>query len=171
MANWKQITIFITHDILTNDKNPHGYLLLQLLRSYLILDTYASLEVHTTETLEKGEEALGYYAAIMQVGQHFITGLSSKIFLQVWDRNTLMQLNMTVKKPGTFRRTTHMPICLQIFLQKESHGVITQKSMKACMGHSKTPINSGQTFVIFQSRYLLKVFIDKCEHLYFYNNK
>jgi hypothetical protein len=72
MANWKfEITIFITHDILTNDKNPHGYLLLRLLRRYLILDTYASLEVHTTETLEKGEEALRHYAAVMQVWATF----------------------------------------------------------------------------------------------------
>ena len=82
MADRKhEITTFITHDILTNDKNPDGYLLLRLLRCYLILDTYASMEVHTTETLEKGEEALRYYAAIMQVGQHFTTSLSSEICL------------------------------------------------------------------------------------------
>jgi hypothetical protein len=62
-----KITLFITHDILTNNKHSNGYLLLQLLRSYLILDTYASLEVHTTETLEKGEEALRCYSEIMQV--------------------------------------------------------------------------------------------------------
>ena len=75
MANWKhEITHFITHDILTIDENPHGYILLWPLWSYLILDTYASLEVHTTETLEKGEEALRHYAAIMQVlEQHFTT--------------------------------------------------------------------------------------------------
>ena len=65
-----KITLFITHNILTNDKHSHGYLLLQLLRSYLIIDTvdtYASLEVHMTETLAKGEEALRHYSAIMQV--------------------------------------------------------------------------------------------------------
>ena len=62
-----KITLFITHDILTNEKHAHGYLLLQLLRSYLILDTYASLEVHTTETLAKGEEALKCYSEIMEV--------------------------------------------------------------------------------------------------------
>lgn len=172
MVDWKhKITIFITHDILTNDKNPHGYLLLRLLRSYLILDTYASLEVHTSETLEKGEGVLRHYAAIMQVEQNFATGLSSEICLHVWDRNILKQLNLTVKKAGTFQRTTHMPICLQILLQKESHGVIIQKSMKACISHSKIHINSDQTFVILQSRYLLMVFIDKNESLYFYNNK
>lgn len=62
-----KITLYITHDILTNDENPHGYLLLQLLRSYLILDTYASLEVHTEETLAKGAEALRHYSEIMEV--------------------------------------------------------------------------------------------------------
>lgn len=67
---------FITHDFLTNDKNPEGYILLQLLRSYLILDMYASLEVHTTETLKKGEDALKHYAKIMQVGK-----ISQQIYL------------------------------------------------------------------------------------------
>jgi hypothetical protein len=75
--------IFITHDILTNEKYPHGYLILQLLRSYHILDMYASLEVHTAETLEEGEEALKHYSAIMKVGKHFTIGLSSEICLQV----------------------------------------------------------------------------------------
>lgn len=77
MANWKhEITIFITHDILTNEENPEGYILLQLLRSYLILDTYASLEVHTTETLEKGEKALRHYGNIMQV-----SNISQQVYL------------------------------------------------------------------------------------------
>jgi hypothetical protein len=62
-----KISLYITHDILTHDKHPHGHLLLQLLRSYLILDTYASLEVHTEETLAKGEQALRCYSEIMEV--------------------------------------------------------------------------------------------------------
>jgi hypothetical protein len=61
-----KMSIFITHDIVS-ETSPHGQLLLQLLRSFLILDTYTSMEVHTTETLQKGEEELLHYSEIMQV--------------------------------------------------------------------------------------------------------
>jgi len=62
-----KMSIFITHDIVSDKNSPHGHLLLQLLRSFLILDTYTSMEVHTTETLQKGEEELLHYSEIMQV--------------------------------------------------------------------------------------------------------
>jgi hypothetical protein len=62
------MSIFITHDIVSDKtRSPHGQLLLQLLRSFLILDTYTSMEVHTTESLQKGEEELLRYSEIMQV--------------------------------------------------------------------------------------------------------
>ena len=63
-----EMSIFITHDIVSDKTwSPHGQLLLKLLQSFLILDTYTSMEVHTTETLQKGEEELLCYSEIMQV--------------------------------------------------------------------------------------------------------
>ena len=60
--------IFITHDIVFDKtRSPHGQLLLKLLRSFLILNTYTSMEVHMTETPQKGEEELLCYSEIMQV--------------------------------------------------------------------------------------------------------
>jgi hypothetical protein len=62
------MSIFITHDIVSDKtRSPHGQLLLRLLRSFLILDTYTSMEVHTTETLQNGEKELLRYSEIMQV--------------------------------------------------------------------------------------------------------
>jgi hypothetical protein len=78
-----------------------------------------------------------------------------------------MQLSGTVKKTGTFQKTTHMLICLRIFLRKELHGDIIQRSMKACMVLSKIHISYGQTFANLQSRYLLWILIGKCANFYF----
>ena len=62
------MSIFIIHDIVSDKtRSPHGQLLLKLLQSFLILNTYTSMEVHTTETLQKGKEELLRYSEIMQV--------------------------------------------------------------------------------------------------------
>ena len=63
-----KMSIFITHDIVSDKTwSPHGQLLLKLLWSFLILNTYTSMEVHMTQTLQKGEEELLHYSEIMQV--------------------------------------------------------------------------------------------------------
>ncbi|KAK0184532.1 hypothetical protein F5146DRAFT_1006521 [Armillaria mellea] len=47
----KQI-LFVVHNIITKQQDSHGYLLLKCIRSYLELDMYSNLHVHTTETLQ-----------------------------------------------------------------------------------------------------------------------
>ena len=39
------------HNVLEHNQSKDGYLLLCILRSYLILDLYASMDVHTAETI------------------------------------------------------------------------------------------------------------------------
>ena len=80
-----------------------------------------------------------------------------------------MQLPGTVKKTGTFQKTTHMLICLRIFLWKELHGDIIQRSMKACMVLSKIHTSYGQIFMNLQNRYLLWILIGKCANFLFFN--
>lgn len=59
-----KVILFAAHNILVSRR---GRLLLQCLRSYLELDMYASLQVHTEETLKAGREELLNYAALMKV--------------------------------------------------------------------------------------------------------
>lgn len=71
-----QIALFVTHDILVGN-NYRGYLLLCLLQSYLFLDTYASLEVYTMDTLELGQKELERYSLIMEVSNSYFMALDS----------------------------------------------------------------------------------------------
>ncbi|PCH43343.1 hypothetical protein WOLCODRAFT_86231, partial [Wolfiporia cocos MD-104 SS10] len=60
------IVIFGAYNILTPQKHPKGYLLLQCLRSYLNLDMYLGLEVHTSETITAGEKELLTWSKLIE---------------------------------------------------------------------------------------------------------
>jgi hypothetical protein len=55
------------HNIFTKEKTARGYLLLKLMRSYLELDMYASLTVHTESTIKKGREELLTFEKLLHV--------------------------------------------------------------------------------------------------------
>ncbi|EDR03927.1 uncharacterized protein LACBIDRAFT_306610 [Laccaria bicolor S238N-H82] len=56
--NREKILIFSIHNIFTKDGCPRGYQLLKLMCSYLELDMYASLTVHTETTIQNGRKEL-----------------------------------------------------------------------------------------------------------------
>jgi len=58
---------FISHQVLTRKNSPLGYLLLQCIRTFQILDMYLMLEVHTEATIEAGHHELINLAKLMQV--------------------------------------------------------------------------------------------------------
>ena len=49
-----------------------GYLLLKALRCFIEVDIYASLEVHTEETIALGREKLVHFYELMNVSVPFI---------------------------------------------------------------------------------------------------
>lgn len=58
------MALFALHNVLTDTQ---GYLLLQCLQSYLELDMYASLEVHTEQTLKDGRQELKHFSLLINV--------------------------------------------------------------------------------------------------------
>jgi hypothetical protein len=54
--------------VLIEDENPVAYLLLRCLRSYSILDMYAALEVHTSDTIAAAEAEVLRFSSLMRVG-------------------------------------------------------------------------------------------------------
>lgn len=65
--HWIQIIVFASHNILTEELTPRGYLLLQLIRSYLELDMYASLTVHTDTMLAAGRKEMLIFDKLLKV--------------------------------------------------------------------------------------------------------
>lgn len=62
-----KILVFTAHNILTPEESPHGYHLLQLIRSYIELDMYASLVMHSVDTIAAGEQELLNYHRLLEV--------------------------------------------------------------------------------------------------------
>ena len=61
--------MFMSHNVLTKDNSPAVFILLQLLRSYLELDMFASLCVQTESTLDIGKNELRNFEQLVQVNQ------------------------------------------------------------------------------------------------------
>ena len=62
-----QIVIYGAYNILTEEDSEEGYLVLRIIRSYLELDMYASLTIHTEVTLAAGREELLRYSDLIKV--------------------------------------------------------------------------------------------------------
>lgn len=66
-STWFKVIIYGSHNVLDASTSPEGYQLLILMRSYLELDMYASLTMHTEATLVKGQEELVTFDKALQV--------------------------------------------------------------------------------------------------------
>ncbi|KAG1844860.1 hypothetical protein F4604DRAFT_1884369 [Suillus subluteus] len=62
----KQI-MYASQNILTRNEDKAGYALLRCIASYLELDMYISLDVHTTDTIAAGEAELLVYQKLLEV--------------------------------------------------------------------------------------------------------
>ena len=58
---------FVAHTALTESDNPLGYLLLRCHRQYLVVDMYAGLEVHTSNTIQEGCSAVRAFGELILV--------------------------------------------------------------------------------------------------------
>jgi hypothetical protein len=59
--------IFVSHNVLTEKESPIGYSMLRVLRSYLDLDMWESLEVQTSDTIEQGRQSVTKFSVALQV--------------------------------------------------------------------------------------------------------
>ncbi|THH15034.1 hypothetical protein EUX98_g9526 [Antrodiella citrinella] len=66
--------IFASHNVLTEGEDRLGYLLLQIIRSYLEINIYLSLEVHTEETLAAGEAELLRFSDLLKDFEQITAG-------------------------------------------------------------------------------------------------
>ncbi|TFK39111.1 hypothetical protein BDQ12DRAFT_698231 [Crucibulum laeve] len=66
-----KMSIFVTHNLISANTSPNGYLLLKCLQSYLNLDMYAALEVHTEITLKDAQQELHRFMRLINKNWSF----------------------------------------------------------------------------------------------------
>ena len=62
----------MAYNVLSAENSQEGFLLLQTMRSYLELDMYASLTMHTEATIAAGRAELQTYNSLVQVSKAVI---------------------------------------------------------------------------------------------------
>jgi hypothetical protein len=63
--------------MLTEANSPNGYLLLQVLRTYLTIDSFAAMEVHTEDTIKEGRSEIATFKQKMDVCSSYQSHLMS----------------------------------------------------------------------------------------------
>ena len=53
--------------VLTEANSPNRYLLLQVLRSYLMIDSFSAMEVHTEDTIKDGQKEIENFKRLIDV--------------------------------------------------------------------------------------------------------
>ncbi|TFK18477.1 hypothetical protein FA15DRAFT_253053 [Coprinopsis marcescibilis] len=61
-----KVLVYATHTLFNSDRKSPGFLLLKLVRSYLMLDMYASLLCHTEETIKGAENELRLFEQLLK---------------------------------------------------------------------------------------------------------
>jgi hypothetical protein len=87
-----QVLIFASHHILTQNNCPDGFLLLKLLCSYLELDMYASLTVHTDVTIELGKAEFLRFDEVLQVSAWITVVTKTNLLINIILRLTIEQI-------------------------------------------------------------------------------
>ena len=84
--------MFVLHPTFHRSSDPTGYLLLRVIHSYIEVDMYISLDVHTEKTIDAGREAVKKFYDLLDVSFSSTTSALSLLteleIYQVQSRNT-----------------------------------------------------------------------------------
>ncbi|KAG2110154.1 hypothetical protein BD769DRAFT_1630365 [Suillus cothurnatus] len=64
--NILKMILYAAHDVVTEEDCPLGYLLLRCIRLYIEVDMYASLEVHTSDTIREGRNVVQMFSVFLK---------------------------------------------------------------------------------------------------------
>ncbi|KAG1726199.1 uncharacterized protein EDB91DRAFT_1086868 [Suillus paluster] len=76
----KAFSVITTHNVFNQDQDPEAYLLLCCICSYMEFKIYASLEVHTEDTINNGRKALAKLIELMYSWNFLKKHLSMHLF-------------------------------------------------------------------------------------------
>lgn len=112
-----KISLFVCHD-LVDSKFDEASILISCLRAYLNLFMYTGFQVHTTETIQMGRDALSKFSALMTVEFNYFH-VSEHVLNIIATRNIARIQHFSQKKLGIYQKCTHMFMLLMILWKKE----------------------------------------------------
>ena len=73
--------MFLIQHMIDEKTNPTDYLLLRVFRSFLEIDMYASMIVHTEDTIASGRAEVLKFARLLEVRLKAVSFISPQIWL------------------------------------------------------------------------------------------
>lgn len=64
---WFKLLLFTAHDVIEENHDKAGYLLLKANRKYINMIMYAELEIHTVDTIERGRNCIKQFSDALKV--------------------------------------------------------------------------------------------------------
>ncbi|TFK27912.1 hypothetical protein FA15DRAFT_719867 [Coprinopsis marcescibilis] len=109
-----KVLVFAMHSLFNGNRKSAGFLLLKLIRSYLMLDMYALLRCHTTETIKGAEHKLRLFQQLLKA--YIKDGGSDKAWIFP-KMHTQIHMIMDIIRKGV----TQIPIPSQTKASMESN--------------------------------------------------
>lgn len=163
--NWfthkiKQLIIFATHSVITAEACPLGYLLLRSIRHFQLIDMYAALNVHTEDTITRGDETIQAFGRALEVSMLLWTLLTSAndIMLQRSISKKQKRTKILHQKAGNLSRRICRSTSLKMLSERERLGTTPQSRTKSYMDPSKMHIETKQISKMLRHRWLAGYF-------------
>lgn len=135
---------------------PLGFKLLRCLHSYLVVDMYMALEVHTDDTLAAGRAAVGRFTSDLQARHHLHSSsqveTNSLMFRDIFELPQTPPIATRIGVP--LSRFTYSTTSSTKLKPKELPAITTQNQMKNCTGRSRNTISEEQISRIRRCRYV-----------------
>ena len=112
--------------------DKHGLQLLRCVRAYVELDVLASFDVHTDQSIKRGQKTVKKFVTLANVS----IVRSKNTFIDV-----LGYVRNTTKGPGTFLKCISSNTSLRTSRRRESPETIQAKPSRRCMAHLGRPTN------------------------------
>ena len=126
------MVIFAAYQLIPKT-HKEGIHLLRCIHSYVILDTYISMEGYTSKTLQDGKAEFQNFADLIKVRITF-KWILNHYLMSIFTSRSLLE-SFHLRRIGTFLNYIGTSMPLMILRQKELVSTITQNLMKSYMGH------------------------------------
>ncbi|KAG2096721.1 uncharacterized protein F5147DRAFT_747547 [Suillus discolor] len=126
--------LYASHNILTHSKDRASYALLQCITSYLELDMYILLDVHTTDTIATREAELLVYQKLLERTKNWNfpkVHSGRHIFRDVLEKGASLELHPI--KCAYLRQTNHKDVANQLL--KLDHISLVSELIHSCINH------------------------------------
>lgn len=161
-------SLYSVVNILNSTTSPEGYKLLHLISSYLQLDSYISLDIHTASTLAAIEAELLVFDNVLKVNIVLIQFLNRLLIIHSRTTSNVLWIlpSKVLGSTRTFQRCISGSTQLGPSKWRVQYATSAQIQMRSFMAPLKRPTSTSQMEKMLPTRYVSNVIASDDVHSY-----